>query len=322
MQMLLIAIIYIICFVCICESQTSYNTGYIVRQKYNDKLCQNPIIIEAVALGQCIYINDQNYNSDFSKNYIISATTTSSSRVGIKGLKYKWDAILGFMPTAFYSDEVCTITDTTKIPSASGIIFEGLNNCTTIGLNSIQLKYYQTYGDALGAVKSIGNYTLTLSYSTADSCKGTSSIPVYMESTKVNYCYTDTSITSAYVECKDKSQPYTQQYSNTKCDSSVSGYTVPEYTYKPSCSSAMRYEVISSESFPRTLPVAGYEISSCGVYTNENIITMEFVLPIAIACFFFALSFCLCLYIFCFLYKGATSPPPRLPKDAYSISSV
>ena len=318
MMMLVVVLILLVLLSDLCESNTvisSYNTGYIVQTIYSDTECTSPVKNYAIVLGQCIYLDD----SAFSDTTILTGST------GIKSVKYKWHFSLGFQAMSFYSDNACATVDNTKT-AGNGLLFNVLDTCASYnsGLNSYKMSYYSTFNGALSAVQSVGtNYTLTTSYSSEDYCAGTSSaVPVYMESTKINYCYTTTVVSSSYTTCFDRQVSYDQMYSNALCDSKK-GYSV-SYEYKPSCSSLNSYALNDGTSpiFPHTF-VAGFEVTSCGVYNDSSeTITLAFVLPIALAAFFFSMSICLCLYIFFYAHSGGFSAPPKLSKDHYSLASV
>jgi len=325
MMMLVVVLIVLVLFLSdVCESAntvvSSYNTGYIVQTIYSDKQtnittgCSNPVKSHAIVLGQCIVLDTK----EFNEPTITNATV-------IKSVKYKWDFSLGFQVMSFYSDTACATVDNTKTAKPnSGLLFNVLDTCTTYnsGLNSYKMTYYSTYSGALSAVQSVStNYTLTTSYSSADYCTGTSTaVPVYMESTEINNCYATSTATSSYTTCFDNQVSYDRMYTNTLCDSSKKGYSV-SYTYTPSCSSFNSYNLYDGTStFPHTF-VAGYEVTSCGVYNDSSkIITLAYALPIALAVFFFSMSFCLCLYIFFYAHRGGFSPPPRLSKDQKGAS--
>lgn len=298
---------------------TAYNTGYIVQAIYSDKNCTNNIAKFAVVLGQCIYLNSQSFN----ENKIINTTKS----IGIAGVKYQWDYTKGLLPTVFYSDEDCTKIDATKVPG-SGFYFSGLDKCDLYnnGLNSFKMSYLETYDKAVPVMKSMDNYTFITSYGTKEICQGKKTgVPVYMESKRIDYCYADTGATSMDVKCQDRTTSYTRNYpKSTTCDSSKEGYSVQAYQYAPSCSdkSLSQYSLTDKSGTPYDAIVAGYEVSSCGVYDDSIPITVEFVLPIALAAFFFSVTFCLCFYIFCFLHRGGLKPPPKFTKEHFQTASV
>ena len=317
-MMLLVVVLILLVLLSDCESVNtviSYNTGYIVQTIYSDTKCTSPVKAYAIVLGQCIYLDD----SAFSDTSILTGST------GIKSVKYKWHFSLGFQAMSFYSDTACATVDNTKT-AGNGLLFNVLDTCASYnsGLNSYKMSYLETFNGALSAVKSVGtNYTLTTSYSSEDYCAGTSSaIPVYMESTKINYCYATSVVSSSYTTCFNHQVSYDQMYSNALCDSSKNGYSV-SYEYTPSCSSFNSYALNDGTApiFPHTF-VAGHERTSCGVYNDSSEITLAFALPIALAAFFFSMSICLCLYIFFYAHRGGFSPPPKLSKDHYSLANI
>ena len=226
----------------------------------------------------------------------------------------------------FYSDSACQTVDSSKGKSTTGLLFNTLDLCSSYngGAGSFKMTYVDSYSSALSTVQSIGNYTLTVAYSSKDYCSGVSSSnPVYISSTKLNTCYADTGVSSEYTSCFDKEIYYEKIYSsNTECSASTEGYA-GTFTYIPACSelSFSQFIMLDSSSTPHRI-VGGYISNQCGVYDDKNIITVQFVLPIALAVFFFSISICLCCYIFWGLHKGAMTPPPKLTKAHYSLARV
>ena len=322
-MMCMLASLFLLCVLScidICQSATtlatSYNTGYIVQTIYSDKNCTKEIQKKSIVLGQCIYLNSPTFNN--------AKILSAQSNQGIASVKYKWDFANGFLPIAFYSDTACANLDATK-GTGTGVLLKSLETCSLYnnGLNSFQMTYFQTYDSALAAMKTMDNYTLTISYSSKEICEGSTTIPVYMEAVKINKCYADSVATSMYTTCQDRQISYSRTYQNADCDASQTGYSVPMYSYSPTCSSDSftQYTLNDATGGQYTI-VAGYESSSCGVYDDSTQITLEFVLPIALAAFFFSVTFCQCIYIFCYLHRGALTPPPKFTREHFKTSSV